>query len=151
MLARDLLAKDGVIFISIDDNEQANCRELCDEIFGEQNFLTCVSRATGTPTGGGFDGVVNELDYVLIYARDIEKALINKLKMTEGDAKIYNQVDEDGHRYLTRSLRRTGGEDRREDRPTMYYSLAAPDGTKIFPMGPTGYESRWMLSVLFFC
>ena len=144
MLARDLLAKDGVIFISIDDNEQANCRELCDEIFGEQNFLTCVSRATGTPTGGGFDGLVNELDYVLIYARDIEKALINKLKMTEGDAKIYNQVDEEGHRYLTRSLRRTGGEDRREDRPTMYYSLTAPDGTKIFPMGPTGYESRWI-------
>lgn len=144
MLARDLLAKDGVIFISIDDNEQANCRELCDEIFGEQNFLTCVSRATGTPTGGGFDGLVNELDYVLIYARDIEKALINKLKMTEGDAKIYNQIDEEGHRYLTRSLRRTGGEDRREDRPTMYYSLTAPDGTKIFPMGPTGYESRWI-------
>ncbi|MDO5714775.1 MAG: DNA methyltransferase, partial [Tissierellia bacterium] len=41
-------------------------------------------------------------------------------------------------------LRRTGGEDRREDRPTMYYPLISPDGTEIYPIGPTGYESRWM-------
>lgn len=64
--------------------------------------------------------------------------------MNEDDARIYNQIDEDGNRYLTRSLRRTGGEDRREDRPTMYYPLIAPDGTEVYPIGPTGYESRWI-------
>ena len=96
---------------------------ICDDVFGENNFLTCISRATGTPTGGGFDGLVNELDYMLVYARNITAAVINGLAMNEDDARIYNQIDEDGNRYLTRSLRRTGGEDRREDRPTMYYPL----------------------------
>ncbi len=106
--------------------------------------MTCISRATGTPTGGGFDGLVNELDYMLVYARNITAAVINGLAMNEDDARIYNQIDEDGNRYLTRSLRRTGGEDRREDRPTMYYPLIAPDGTEVYPIGPTGYESRWI-------
>lgn len=144
LLARDLLKDDGIIFISIDDNEQANLKLICDDVFGENNFLTCISRATGTPTGGGFDGLVNELDYMLVYARNITAAVINGLAMNEDDARIYNQIDEDGNRYLTRSLRRTGGEDRREDRPTMYYPLIAPDGTEVYPIGPTGYESRWI-------
>lgn len=143
-LARDLLDKDGLIFISIDDNEQSNAKIIMDDIFGEDNFLTCVSRATGTPTGGGFDGLVNELDYILIYAKNISNALVRGLEMSDTDAEIYNQVDDDGHRYLTRSLRRTGGEDRREDRPTMFYPLIAPDGSEIYPYGPTGYESRWI-------
>ncbi|WP_455520752.1 site-specific DNA-methyltransferase [Parvimonas micra] len=143
-LARDLLDKDGLIFISIDDNEQSNAKIIMDDIFGEDNFLTCVSRATGTPTGGGFDGLVNELDYILIYAKNISNALVRGLEMLDTDAEIYNQVDDDGHRYLTRSLRRTGGEDRREDRPTMFYPLIAPDGSEIYPYGPTGYESRWI-------
>ena len=144
LLARDLLTEDGVIFISIDDNEQANCKLVCDDVFGENNFLTCVSRATGTPTGGGFDGLVNELDYILVYARDIATAVINRLEMSEEDTEIYNEIDENGNRFLSRSLRRTGGEDRREDRPTMYYPLTAPDGKEIYPIGPTGYESRWI-------
>ena len=143
-LARDLLDKDGLIFISIDDNEQSNAKIIMDDIFGEDNFLTCVSRATGTPTGGGFDGLVNELDYILIYAKNISNALVRGLEMSDTDAEIYNQVDDNGHRYLTRSLRRTGGEDRREDRPTMFYPLIAPDGSEIYPYGPTGYESRWI-------
>ncbi|EGP5736038.1 site-specific DNA-methyltransferase [Enterococcus faecium] len=145
-LARDLLSDDGVIFISIDDNEQANLKLLSDDIFGENNFLTCISRATGTPTGGGFDGLVNEIDYILVYAKDAPSLVINGLPMSSEDSKIYNQIDENGKRYLTRSLRRTGGEDRREDRPTMYYSLKAPDGTDVFPIGPTGYDSRWICS-----
>lgn len=65
--------------------------------------------------------------------------------MSDEDAKIYDQEDERG-RYLIRPLRRTGGEDRREDRPTMYFPITAPDGTQVYPMGPTGYESRWICS-----
>ncbi len=145
LLSRSLLSPDGLIFISIDDNEMENLKKICDEVFGASNFLTCVSRATGTPTGGGFDGLVNELDYMLIYAKDIRSAHINGLPMSEEDAKIYDQIDERG-RYLIRPLRRTGGEDRREDRPTMYFPITAPDGTEVYPIGPTGYESRWICS-----
>ena len=145
-LARDLLDDDGIIFISIDDNEQANCKIVCDDVFGENNFLTCITRATGTPTGGGFDGLVNELDYILVYSKNIYSAVIRGLEMSDSDAEIYNEIDENGNRYLSRSLRRTGGDNRREDRPTMFYPMIAPDGTEIFPYGPTGYESRWICS-----
>ena len=144
-LAKDLLTDDGVIFISIDDNEQENMKKICDEIFGSCNYLTCITRATGTPTGGGFDGLVNEIDYILIYAKSIQVTAINGLPMSEEDSKIYDQVDERG-RYLIRPLRRTGGEDRREDRPTMFFPITAPDGSAVYPMGPTGYESRWICS-----
>ena len=142
-VAKDLLSEDGVIFISIDDNEIENLTKVCNEVFGEKNFLTCVTRGTGTPTGGGFDGLVNELDYILIFARNIARATINGLEMSEDDAQIYDQEDEYG-RFLIRPLRRTGGEDRREDRPTMYYAVKAPDGTLVYPKGPTGYDSRWI-------
>lgn len=145
LLARDLLTDDGVIFISIDDNEQANLKILCDEIFGEENFLTCITRTTGTPTGGGFDGLVNEIDYMLVYSKNVKETFINGLPMNETDSKIYDQIDEKG-KYLIRPLRRTGGEDRREDRPTMYFPIIAPDKTEVYPIGPTGYESRWICS-----
>ena len=144
-LAKTLLSEDGIIFISIDENEVENIKKICNEIFGESNFLTCVTRATGTPTGGGFDGLVNELDYMLIYAKNASNATINGLEMNAEDSKIYDQVDEQG-RYLIRPLRRTGGEDRREDRPTMFFPIIAPDGTEVYPIGPTGYESRWICS-----
>lgn len=62
IVARSLLTEDGIIFISIDDNEVENLKKICNEIFGEKNSINCITRATGTPTGGGFDGVVNELD-----------------------------------------------------------------------------------------
>ena len=142
-LARQLLRDDGIIFISIDDHELANLRILCDDIFGDTNFLANITRATGTPTGGGFESFVNEVDYCLVYAKDINNVRISGLAMSDEDAKIYNQQDEKG-RYLTRTLRRTGGEDRREDRPTMYYPIKSPDGTDIYPIGPSGYESRWI-------
>ena len=144
-VAKDLLTENGVIFISIDDNEVENLKKICNEVFGERNFLTTITRATGTPTGGGFDGLVNELDYIVVFSKNIEQATINGIEMSEKDASIYDQEDENG-RFLTRSLRRTGGEDRREDRPTMYYAIKAPDGTLIYPKGPTGYDSRWICS-----
>ncbi|WP_339098352.1 site-specific DNA-methyltransferase (plasmid) [Deinococcus sp. VB142] len=141
-LARELLRDDGVIFVSIDDSEVGNLKRVLDEVLGEENLMAIVSRPTGTPTGGGFDGFVNELDYILIYS----KSGLTQIKGTEfdeSDSVIYDREDEKG-RYLIRSLRRTGGEDRREDRPTMYYGLSSPDGTIIYPISPTGYESRWI-------
>lgn len=140
-LARSLLRDDGLIFISIDDNEQANLQKVCDEIFGESNFRGKVSRATGTPSGQGHGILVNEVDFILIYSKS-EEATLYGLPFTSDDQKIYDQQDKFG-RYLTRTLRKTGGEDRREDRPTMYYGVEAPDGEKVFPIGPGGYESRW--------
>jgi adenine-specific DNA-methyltransferase len=141
-LARNLLDKDGVIFISIDDNEASNLKLLMDEVFGEENFVGTITRSTGTPTGGGNNILVNMIDYIVIYSKSNEAGL-EGLDFTDDDAEIYDQDDESG-RYLTRSLRRTGGGDRREDRPTMFYPIKGPDGIDVYPIGPTGYESRWI-------
>ena len=146
ILARNLLTDDGVIFISIDDTEIDNLKKLCNDVFGEENFLTMITRSTGTPTGGGFDIFVNELDYVLVYAKFAETVMILGLDFDEDDSAIYSQTDAEGCKYLTRSLRRTGGEDRREDRPSMYYPVISPEGDEVYPLGPTGYESRWICS-----
>jgi len=142
-IARNLLREDGFIFISIDENEIDNLKKICNEVFGESNFISCITRATGTPTGGGNNAIVNELDYILVYAKSQANAHIEGLPMSEEDSKIYDMEDEYG-KYLIRPLRRTGGEDRREDRPTMFYGIEAPDGSVVYPYGPTGYESRWI-------
>jgi adenine-specific DNA-methyltransferase len=140
-VAKSLLCDDGLLCVSIGERELGNLRAICDEIFGEECFKGQISRATGTPTGQGTDRLVNELDYMVIYARNSETGFLG-LSMGESDSAIYDQVDAKG-RYLTRPLRKTGGEDRREDRPTMYFAVLDPENNKVFPIGPGGYESRW--------
>lgn len=140
--ARSLLSKDGLIFISIDEAEVHNLRAICDDIFGPECLVGCISRVTGTPTGGGNKALVGEIDYLVVYSRS-PGAKIEGVNFTEEDAKIYDKEDDQG-KYLTRTLRRTGGEDRREDRPSMFYSVTAPDGAEVYPIAPAGYESRWI-------
>ena len=141
LVAKKLLSPRGIIFISIDDNEVAQLKLLCDEIFSSTNFRGQIVRGTGTPTGQGNDSLSNEIDYALVYSQS-EQAIFNGLPFNDEDARIYNLEDEYG-KYLVRPLRKTGSEDRREDRPSMYYPLIAPDGTQIYPIAPHGYESRW--------
>ena len=142
-IAKQLLKDDGVIFVSIDDSEVAQLKLLMDEIF-EENFLGQICRLTGTPTGQGTNGLVSEFDYILVYSKSTKMEFFG-LPFSDKDKSIYNQEDSKG-KYLTRPLRKTGGEDKREDRPSMYFSLVSPDGDEIFPIGPTGYESRWRCS-----
>jgi adenine-specific DNA-methyltransferase len=68
LLARDLLSKQGVIFISIDDNEQANLKLLCDDIFGEENFVECIIWNKRIPKND--KGIGNIHEYVLLYVKD---------------------------------------------------------------------------------
>ncbi len=143
-IAKDLLTEDGVIFISIDDNELHNLRKICDDVFGADNFRGQISRDTGTPTGQGNDKLVSEIDYMLLYSKS-DNFFLHGLEFSEEDEKIYNQKDEYG-KYLLRPLRKTGGEDRREDRPSMYYPIYSPEGTPVYPVAPVGYESRWRCS-----
>ena len=143
-LARNLLRDDGVIFISIDDVELYNLKSVCDAIFGANNYCGMISRATGTRMGQGSSTLAKELDYILLYSKSVGLEF-DGLPMTESDLKIYDLEDEKG-KYLIRSLRRTGGENRREDRPSMFYPIEAPDGTEVFPIAPAGYESRWVCS-----
>lgn len=142
-IAKRLLCSEGCIFISIGDDEVSSLRLLCDDIFGQQNFLSLITRPTGTHTGVVNKALVGESDYLLVYCKDINNCVLDGLPLSDEDKKIYDMEDETG-RFLIRPLRRTGGENRREDRPNMYFPITAPDGSQVFPIGPTGYESRWI-------
>jgi len=144
-LAKDLLADDGVIFISIDDNEIFNLKEMCDEVFGARCFIGNICRATGTTTAQGTDSLGKSFDYLLIYSKN-EIFSVGGIDLDEKDVSRYSFEDEKG-KFSILQLRRTGGEDRREDRPSMYYGIETPDGKTVYPKGPTGYDSRWRVGI----
>ena len=140
-VAKDLLTDDGVIFISIDDSEVSNLKKVCDEIFGECNFVGCISRATGTTTGQDANKIGSSIDYCVVYSKSVEFDLMG-VPLDEKDMKRFNEIDEKG-RYSTLQLRKTGNSDRKEDRPNMFYAVIAPDGSSVYPFGPSEYLSRW--------
>ena len=95
MLARNLLAEDGVIFISIDDNEQENLKKCCDEVFGGQNFVAQLvwERAYAPKNDAKF--ISNSHDYVLMYARNLNDFVIGRLPRTEEANARYQNPDND--------------------------------------------------------
>ena len=94
-VARDLLTEDGVIFISIDDNEQENLRKVCDEVFGAQNFIAQLiwQRAFSPKNDARF--ISNSHDYVIMYCRDINIFRIGRLPRTEEANARYSNPDND--------------------------------------------------------
>lgn len=140
-LARNLLRNDGIIFVSIDDNELANLKKICDEIYGETCFVGCFTRATGTTTGQDANKIGSSLDYCLVYSKSSEFSL-SGIELDDNDLKRFTESDEKGI-YSTLQLRKTGNADRKEDRPNMFYPVIAPDGTEVYPFGPNNYLSRW--------
>ncbi|MEP2670421.1 MAG: site-specific DNA-methyltransferase [Cyclobacteriaceae bacterium] len=140
-LARNLLHDDGAIFVSIDDNEINNLRTLMTEVFGDENYRGTIVRSTGQTTGQDSGGLGSSFDYVLVFTLNPEVDL-SGLPLTEKDIKRFDQEDDIG-KYAYDQMRKTGSNDRRVDRPNMYYSIQDPDGNNVFPIGPGGYESCW--------
>ncbi|MDU9763308.1 site-specific DNA-methyltransferase [Helicobacter pylori] len=104
-LARDLLKEDGVIFISIDDNECAQLKLLCDEIFGERNFVACLKwKKKKQPSFLSKVAVI--LEYILVYAKDF--SLIDKLgldNVSDSDKPIINTSNNLSKRYFKKGIR----------------------------------------------
>ena len=95
MVARTLLTEDGVIFISIDDNEVENLRKICDEVFGEGNFIAQLvwERAYSPKNDAKF--VSNSHDYVLMVAKNSDEFVIGRLDRTEEANARYSNPDND--------------------------------------------------------
>ncbi|MEB9506506.1 site-specific DNA-methyltransferase [Bacillus anthracis] len=127
-LARNLLKEDGIIFISIDDNEQTNLKKICDEIFGEDNFITQFIWKSKLGKVGTTNHVANVHEYIIMYSKN---KLLTSLKQIE---KISEGRKE--------NLRQWGQNDRREDRPSMFYPILL-DGIEVLPIKPDGTEGRW--------
>lgn len=130
LVARTLLADDGVIFISIDDHEVHHLRQICDEIFGAENFVAQINwRGRGGRQDSKYYAVIHE--YILVYAKQIDKFEVGEEIKEEG---VYPKFDEAKQCYYkTQLLRKWGSNSLRTDRPNLYYSVTAPDGTLVYP------------------
>lgn len=141
LLARDLLSNDGAIFISIDDNEQANLKLLCDDVFGEENLIIQFTRES--IKGGSQSKFVREThDFILVYAKDI-----NSLEFIgfEKDELELNLSDKKGKYAKGRELNKWGAGSRRVDSPGMWYPIKGPNGEDVYPIRNDGSEGRWRL------
>jgi len=94
-LASNLLRDDGVIFISIDDNEVHNLRKLCDEVFGEENFVAELIWERAYSPKNDAKYISNSHDYVLMYAKSLENYQIGRLERTEEANARYTNPDND--------------------------------------------------------
>lgn len=130
-VARDLLSDDGVIFISIDDNEVENLKKVCGEIFGARNFVSIINwKGRGGRQDSKYFAVLHE--YILCYAKDLTKFSAGE-EIKEGD--VYPKYDEEKRRnYKTQLLRKWGSNSLRENRPNLYYPITAPDGAEVYPL-----------------
>lgn len=127
-MAKHLLRNDGVIFVSIDDNEVHNLRKVMDEVFGEDNFVCQFIWKSKLGKVGTTSTVSVLHEYILCYAKQSDKM---SFKMIERD--------NEGRRE---NLRQWGQADRRVDRPSMWYPITI-DGMEVYPFKDDGTEGRW--------
>ena len=151
-LLQKLLAEDGAIFISIDDNEKFNLKLICDEIFGSPNFVADIAVVNNWKGRSDDKYIATAHESLLIYkGKDF---VTNGVELPDEYDKEYKLSDERG-RYRLQGLRKRGDSARREDRPNMYYpfyyneekdelSIESMDGAhEIFPHLSDGSDGRW--------
>lgn len=154
-LAANLLRDDGVIFISIDDNEVTNLRRLCDEVFGEENFVAQVIVQTN-PRGRTFDRFIAKThEYVLVYTKNIDIDGLHEIPKDDKAISEYSKEDEHG-KYRLLELRNRNPVFNRSNRPLMFYPLYADPNkldvsltkterhtVEIYPRNSQGEDGCW--------
>jgi len=144
VLLKQFLRDDGVIFVSIDDNEVGNLRPLMDEVFGVRNFITSfIWRKVDSPNDNKVP-LTPDHEYVLAYGRNKDELKLAQMS-APGIVEAYGKTDETGRRYRDRLLKKNGRNSLRRDRPTMYFPLTAPDGTEVYPTHDNGEEACWAM------
>lgn len=135
-LAKNLLSDKGIIFISIDDNEQANLKLLCDKVFGEDNFVA--NLIWQKKKGGSNDSkyVATEHEYVIMYAKKLSVLEDIFISYEEQYLSRYKEVDEIG-RFFWDTFKRKSGK--------QYYAIKCPDGT-ILDKESNGEPISWLRS-----
>lgn len=136
--SRELLAEDGVIFVSIDDNEVHNLRRMMDQIFGGSNFVATMIRQSGIAPRQDARFIAVQHDYVVCYAKDSKK-----MKLNRKPSELKGFVHEDEYadvrgRYRLNKLDR--GSIRYSE--SLDYPIEAPDGTEVWP-GGNPEDKKW--------
>ena len=154
-VARDLLTDDGVVFISVDDNEVENLKKICNEIFGEENFITQISYINN-PKGRSHDMYFATChEYLLIYAKySLPKGSFSVSK-EEDELKSNYTLHDDNGTYRLLELRNSHREFGRHNRPNLYYPFyvdkrgqiqvvpTSEQTEEIYPIWNDGYEGCW--------
>ena len=158
LIARKLLTMNGIVFISIDDNEQTHLRILCDEIFGENNFFSQIV-VRSNKRGQTYKQIAKTHEYILVYTRTPE-AEFNEIEKTDEDSDL-NLIDDVGN-YNVRELRNRNPKFGRFNRPNLYYAFyinpncvdkdnfcpvslekTVEYSVEIFPRNSLGVDSCW--------
>ncbi len=139
-IAKQLLREDGVIFVSIDDNEVAQLRLLMDEIFGEENFVQNI--IWQKKKGGSQDSqdLAKEHEYILMYQKSPQWKIIDETK--DYQEKEFNKIVNNRKAKLVK-LEKWGNHSLRNDRPTLYYPIKDPNGKDFYPIAPNGQDGCW--------
>lgn len=154
-LARNLLSEQGLIFISLDDNEAVNLKKICDEVFGSMNFAGQIT-IVGNPRGRDYGGVARMHDYLFVY-RKSQKAVVNLIEDSENNFKLFDILGG----FELRELRNRNIKFNKENRPNLYYpfyvdphsedehglhdiSLDPVDGwIELYPLESQGINTVW--------
>lgn len=159
-LAKDLLSDDGVIFVSIDDNEQENLKKICDEIFGSTNFVAQLATVMNLKGNNDQFGFAGSHEYTLVYLKNatiVED--LNGIALTSEDISEYVFEDEIGKYKIGATLMRTGEAGLRTKRPKGYYpiyvssdyssmNIVRQDSSdiEVYPKTKNGIEMSWRRS-----
>ena len=154
-VAKSLLAEDGVIFISIDENEVHNLRKVCDEVFGSMHLIAQITLLCN-PKGRSQDKyVANCHEYILVYSKSILASGSMSIPKSQNEVeKDYPIVDDDNKPYRELELRNTHREFGKFNRPKLWYPLYVNiDGTvelemkegavEVYPMWDDGFQGCW--------
>jgi adenine-specific DNA-methyltransferase len=153
-LARNLLREDGVIFISIDDAEVDNLRKICNEIFGEENFIVNAVLQRSTNGMGDKKGFARNHEYILSYQKS-DNTIFRGLSPDSDYLASFSQEDEHGKYKIDGILMKKGAGSRRQDSPTLYFPLYYSPQTgevsltqkqgfiKKCPIKSDGSDGRW--------
>ena len=133
MLSRPLLSNDGVIFISIDDNEIKNLLSICNEVFGEHNFVGCITWFKKASPSNDAQFFSNDCEYLVVYALDKSIWRPNRLPLSEKQAAKYYSNPDNDPRGLWNSATYTCNKSKRE-RPNLFYPIVNPyTGEEVWP------------------
>ena len=123
-LGRNLLREDGIVFISIDDNELNNLIKLCDEIFGEYNHIATLPTIMNLKGNNDQFGFAGTHEYIVVYGKNYDKTIISEFKLTDEEINEEHWLkDEKGYYKKGANLKATGIDAPREKRPNLFFPI----------------------------
>lgn len=153
-LLHELLSETGSFWMTLDDNEVHRARMMLDEIFGEERFVALFTVVNNLKGRNDKEHVALTHEYILVYSND--EFMSQGLELSQKQLAEFNQVTPDGQVYALRDLRKRGSEDRREDRPNMFFPIywdveenslfmerRSPTDREILPKRGDGTDGRW--------